>query len=106
MLAYSGDTEWTDALIPIADGADLVHHGVLRLFARSPGHMSFTTLMAKRASLPRSRIMLTHMNPTMLARTDEARAEAFWSPTTGSWSKSDFLSRARTINSVLISAAR
>ena len=23
VLSYSGDTEWTDALIPIADGADL-----------------------------------------------------------------------------------
>jgi phosphoribosyl 1,2-cyclic phosphodiesterase len=36
--------------------------------------MSFAKLKDKRAALRAKRIMLTHMNPTMLARQDEARA--------------------------------
>jgi ribonuclease BN (tRNA processing enzyme) len=76
-LAYSGDTEWTDALIPIADGADLF---IMECYDHSrslPGHTSFATLKEKRAFLKAKRIMVTHMNPTMLARQDEARAAGF-----------------------------
>jgi ribonuclease BN (tRNA processing enzyme) len=76
-LSYSGDTEWTDALIGIADGADLF---VLECYDHSrdlPGHMSFARLRQNRGSLRARRIMLTHMNPTMLARVDEARAEGY-----------------------------
>ncbi len=75
VLSYSGDTEWTDALIPIADGADLF---ILECYDYSRdlrGHMSYSRLRQKRAELRARRILLTHMNPTMLARADEARAE-------------------------------
>jgi ribonuclease BN (tRNA processing enzyme) len=77
VLSYSGDTEWTDALIPVADGADLL---IIECYdhARSlTGHMNFQTLKEKRPSLRARRIMITHMNPTMLARLDEARAQGF-----------------------------
>ena len=76
-LAYSGDTEWTDALIPIADGADLFIMECYDYSRNIPGHTSFATLKEKRASLKAKRIMVTHMNPTMLARQDEARAAGF-----------------------------
>jgi ribonuclease BN (tRNA processing enzyme) len=76
-LAYSGDTEWTDALIPIADGADLFIMECYDYSRSLPGHTSFATLKQKRASLNAKRIMVTHMNPTMLARQDEARAAGF-----------------------------
>ena len=39
-----------------------------------PGHTSYATLKEKRAALNAKRIMITHMNPTMLDRQDEARA--------------------------------
>jgi ribonuclease BN (tRNA processing enzyme) len=74
VLSYSGDTEWTEALIGIADGADLF---VLECYDYSrdlTGHMSFAKLQQNRTRLRAKRIMLTHMNPTMLARVDEARA--------------------------------
>jgi ribonuclease BN (tRNA processing enzyme) len=77
VLSYSGDTEWTDALIPIADGADLF---IAECYDRSrdlPGHMNFERLKQKRAALRARSIMLTHMNPTMLACRDEARGEGF-----------------------------
>jgi phosphoribosyl 1,2-cyclic phosphodiesterase len=41
------------------------------------GHMSFARLQEKRALLRARQIMLTHMNPTMLARQDEAVAAGF-----------------------------
>ena len=75
VLTYSGDTEWTDALIPIADGADLFIMRMLRLRPRSHRPHEFRPLQAKRASFAR-RIMLTHMNPTMLARTTRRVARA------------------------------
>ena len=76
-LAYSGDTEWTDALIPIADGADLFIMECYDYSRDLPGHTSFATLKEKRALLKAKRIMVTHMNPTMLERQDEARAAGF-----------------------------
>ncbi len=74
LFAYSGDTEWTDALIGVADGADLFicecygYAGVLK------GHLSWEILKPKLPSLRAKRIMLTHMNPSMLAKVEEARA--------------------------------
>jgi ribonuclease BN (tRNA processing enzyme) len=76
-LSYSGDTEWTDALIPIADGADLFIIECYDYARDLTGHMSFTTLKQKRAALRAKKIMITHMNPTMLARREEAREEGF-----------------------------
>jgi ribonuclease BN (tRNA processing enzyme) len=77
VLGYSGDTQWTEALIPIAEGADLF---IIECYDHSrdvSGHMNFATLKRNRAALRARSIMLTHMNPTMLARLDEARAEGF-----------------------------
>jgi ribonuclease BN (tRNA processing enzyme) len=74
LFAYSGDTAWTDALIGVADGADLFvtecygYAGVLK------GHLSWELLKPKLPDLRAKRIMLTHMNPSMLARIEEARA--------------------------------
>ena len=76
-LVYSGDTEWTDALIPIADGADLFIMECYDYSRDLPGHTSFATLKEKRGLLEAKRIMVTHMNPTMLERQDEARAAGF-----------------------------
>jgi ribonuclease BN (tRNA processing enzyme) len=76
-LAYSGDTEWTDALISIADGADLFIVECYDYSRSLPGHTNFATLKEKKSSLRAGRIMITHMNPGMLAKQDEARAAGF-----------------------------
>ena len=76
-LSYSGDTEWTDALIPMADGADLFIVECYDYSRSLPGHTSFATLREKKASLRARRVMITHMNPSMLAKQDEARAAGF-----------------------------
>jgi ribonuclease BN (tRNA processing enzyme) len=77
VLAYSGDTEWTDALIPLADGADLFVIECYDYDRDLTGHMSFAKLKEKRSAMRARRIMITHMNPTMLARQQEASAAGF-----------------------------
>ncbi len=73
-LAYSGDTEWTDALVPIADGADLFIVECYNYDRQVTGHMAWTILRQKLDILRAKAIMITHMNPTMLAHIAEAQA--------------------------------
>jgi ribonuclease BN (tRNA processing enzyme) len=74
LLAYSGDTEWTDALLGIADGANLFICECYGYSGQLTGHLSWEVLKARLPDLRARRIMVTHMNPSMLARVDEARA--------------------------------
>lgn len=73
VLAYSGDTEWTEALLPIARGADLLIVECYEYDRRVTGHMTWTVLRERLGDLDARRIMLTHMNERMLARLEEAR---------------------------------
>lgn len=74
VLAYSGDTEWTEALIRVADGADLFVIECYEHSRRVPGHLCWTTLRQRLPDFRARRVMITHMNVTMLERVDEARA--------------------------------
>jgi ribonuclease BN (tRNA processing enzyme) len=73
-IAYSGDTEWTDALIPIADGADLLIIECYEYARPVTGHINWAVLKERIPALRARRIMITHMNPSMLARIEEARS--------------------------------
>jgi ribonuclease BN (tRNA processing enzyme) len=73
-FAYSGDTEWTDALLPIAAEADLFVCECYAYAGRMTGHLSWEILKPRLADLNARRTMLTHMNPTVLARLDEIKA--------------------------------
>ena len=73
-FAYSGDTEWTDALLAVASDADLFICECYGYAGKLTGHMSWENLQPRLADLGAKQSMLTHMNPTMLARVDEARA--------------------------------
>jgi len=73
-LAYSGDTQWTDVLLPVAAGADLFIVECYEYERELTGHMNWKTLKSRLADFTARRLMVTHMNPTMLARLDEARA--------------------------------
>ena len=74
-FAYSGDTEWTDALLPIANNADFFICECYNHAGPLTGHMNWQTLKQKLAALAARRVMLTHMNPTMLERIDEISEE-------------------------------
>ena len=73
-VAYSGDTQWTEALLPIAAGADLFIVECYEYERELTGHMNWKTIKQRLADFKARRVMLTHMNHTMLARVDEARA--------------------------------
>ena len=73
-FAYSGDTEWVEALIDVASGADLFVIECYGYSGQLTGHVTWDVLKPRLRDLRAQRIMLTHMNPTMLARTDEAKA--------------------------------
>jgi ribonuclease BN (tRNA processing enzyme) len=74
LFAYSGDTEWTEALVKVADGANLLIIECYAYAARISGHLTWEILKARLPDLRARRIMLTHMNPTMLAHLEEIRA--------------------------------
>ena len=73
-LAYSGDTQWTDALITIAAGADLFICECYDYDRELSGHISWVGLKTKLPQLAARRTMITHMNMNMLAKIAEARA--------------------------------
>lgn len=75
ILAFSGDTEWTETLIPAARGADLF---ICECFAFEKGiknHLDYGTLMKHREELECRRLVLTHMNDEMLSRIESLDAE-------------------------------
>ena len=74
VFAYSGDTEWTDNLLPIAATADLFICECYAYAGKLTGHMTWETLRPRIGDLRARRLMLTHMNDTMLRRLDEIRA--------------------------------
>ncbi|MBV9078477.1 MAG: MBL fold metallo-hydrolase, partial [Methylobacteriaceae bacterium] len=77
LLAFSGDSSWVDNLRRVAKGADLYIAECFKPAGAPVYHMDFETLQRERASLGARRIMLTHMSPAMLDRTDEARAAGY-----------------------------
>jgi ribonuclease BN (tRNA processing enzyme) len=72
-FAYSGDTEWTEALLPIAKDADLFICECYAYAGTITGHLTWETLKPRLAALSARRVMLTHMNPTMLMKIDDVR---------------------------------
>jgi ribonuclease BN (tRNA processing enzyme) len=76
LIAYSGDTEWTETLPELARGADLFVCECNFYDIRVPGHLDYETLMRHRAELECERIVLTHMSDGMLDHLAEVELEA------------------------------
>jgi ribonuclease BN (tRNA processing enzyme) len=68
VISYSGDTEWTDALIDLAKGADLFICECNFYDTQVPGHLDFRALETKLPQLDCRRLILTHMSEQMLER--------------------------------------
>ncbi len=75
VIAYSGDTEWTDALIDVTKETDLFVCECNFFERKGPGHMDYRTLVEKRPQLGCDRIVLTHMSEEMLGRLGEVEFE-------------------------------
>ena len=68
MLAYSGDTEWTDALIAAAQGADLFICEAYYFDKKMKYHLDYCTLRAHQSALGCKRLVLTHMSEDLLGQ--------------------------------------
>lgn len=75
VVAYSGDTEWTDALLEAAREADLFIAEAPFFDKRVKYHLDFATLAAERSRLTCRRLVLTHMGEEMLRRVGELGVE-------------------------------
>ena len=75
LIAYSGDTEWTDSLLDVARGSDLFVCECNYFDKRVPGHLDYRTLASHRPQLECGRLVLTHMSEEMLERAPELDVE-------------------------------
>jgi ribonuclease BN (tRNA processing enzyme) len=66
VVTYSGDTEWTDALVEASAGADLFVCEAYFYGKKVRYHLDWTTLAAHRTRLSCRRLILTHMSQDML----------------------------------------
>jgi ribonuclease BN (tRNA processing enzyme) len=76
-LVYSGDTSWTEALVTIAQGADLFVTECYRLSGAPVAHLDFEQIDANRARFNARRIMLTHMSAQVLEKLAEIEARGY-----------------------------
>ena len=71
VVAYTGDTDWTDALVPLAEGADLLISECYFYEKPIKMHMNYATLRANLSKLKAKSIVLTHMSDDMLSRSSQ-----------------------------------
>jgi ribonuclease BN (tRNA processing enzyme) len=75
VVAYSGDTAWTDTLVDVARDADVFVCEAYSIERVIRYHLDFATLRANRARLSCRRLVLTHLGPEALARRADLDAE-------------------------------
>jgi len=73
LFTYSGDTEWFEGLLSVANGADIFIVECFGYSGHIPGHLTWEILKPRLSDLRARRIMLTHMGPSMFAHLDEVR---------------------------------
>ncbi|MGH6899248.1 MAG: MBL fold metallo-hydrolase [Geminicoccaceae bacterium] len=76
ILAYSGDTEWTDSLIEAGRNADLLISECYSFDESPKFHLDYKTLRSRISKLGPKRVLLTHMSEEMLAKLDEVTIDA------------------------------
>ena len=68
VIAYTADTEWTEALIPLGRAADLFVAEAYTYDKAVRNHLSLKALEAHLSDIKPKRLILTHMSDDMLAR--------------------------------------
>ena len=66
VVTYTGDGEWTDALLEASDAADLLIMECYYYDKPVKMHMNYATLRAHQSELTAKAIVLTHMSEDML----------------------------------------
>jgi ribonuclease BN (tRNA processing enzyme) len=70
-IAYTGDTEWTEALVELAQGVDLLIAEGYTSQRKIRFHLDVATLRQHAGRLAARRVILTHLSAELLARADE-----------------------------------
>ena len=70
VVAYTGDTEWTDDVAKVADGADLFIAESYYYDKPIRWHLNYPDIAARRHAFGARRVILTHMSKEMLAKAD------------------------------------
>lgn len=71
-IAYSGDTAWTEAIVPLSAGADLFICQTYTFSSPQQTMLSHAELMAQRGRLRCKQVLLTHIGAEMQRHRDEA----------------------------------
>jgi ribonuclease BN (tRNA processing enzyme) len=74
-VAYSGDTGWSETLVEVAAGADLFICEASHYDEDTEGHLSYQTLVRRRADFDSKRMILTHMGDEVLDRLESLEIE-------------------------------
>ena len=75
VLAFTGDTQWTDVLLDVGQGADLLVGECYSFEKTVPFHLTHQIWREKAVEIGAKRIILTHMSGEMLDRLPEAAFE-------------------------------
>jgi ribonuclease BN (tRNA processing enzyme) len=70
IIAYSGDSAWTDNLIEVSRRADVFVCEAYFSEKKIRYHLDYATLVANRSRIDCKRVILTHMSEDILDRTD------------------------------------
>jgi ribonuclease BN (tRNA processing enzyme) len=75
VVTYTGDTEWTEALIPAAREADLFIAEAYFHDKKIRHHLDWQSLARHLDAIRPKRLVLTHFSPDMLARLGDLKVE-------------------------------
>ena len=76
VFAYTGDTEWTETLVPLGRDADLLVAEAYFRDKRVPLHLDLASLERRLDDIRPKRLVLTHMSDAMLADAADLPYEA------------------------------
>lgn len=76
IIAYSGDTEWTDTLIDVGHNADLLISECYSFDTKPRYHIDYKTLRSHIRRLSAKRVLLTHLGEDMLSKLDKVAIDA------------------------------
>jgi ribonuclease BN (tRNA processing enzyme) len=72
---FSGDTGWTEQLIPLSAGADLFLTECTYFETKTDFHLSYPLIAANRGRFSARRMILTHIGREVLERMREVEIE-------------------------------
>ncbi|SRR5579871_651637 len=76
VIAYSGDTQWTESLGAVAQDADVFVCEAYTFDKAIRYHLDFATLATHRSELTCKRLILTHMSENMMTNLPQVDVEA------------------------------